>query len=385
MEQAFIQKIIACLKNRGISLKFVGGLVRDHFLDLPKSIDNIDIDCAVDKPIEKVYDVLKQARFHINTMAMHYGTLTLYDKYSSLSVEITALRQDVETFGRRALAAYTPSWMSDAERRDFTINAIYYDTDNGFYDPLNGIKDLKNHRVVFIGDVQKRIKEDYLRILRFFRFLGYFKEPIYDAETLSIIRQSIDGLAFLSKERITNEFFKIIASPYPQNALKRMTECHIWQSLGLKTNIESNYFDFPQGFVVQDIFIFSLWDNDFLKEKLSLPKKILKNIYLFKSLKGIHEAYYYLGGAGALNFAWYQHCIRGVDFFALKDVIAALVKNHSAPKFPLNGHDLENIGIEEKAMGEILKQMKQWWIGEQFKPDKATCLKQVLIYKHNSE
>lgn len=377
-DNPFLHEIITCLKNHNISLKFVGGLVRDHFLCV--SSGNTDIDCAVNKPIEDVYKVLKGIDVHMNTMAMHYGTLTVYDKHHSLSIEITALRQDIEAFGRQAHTAYTASWTTDAKRRDFTINAIYYDAENGFFDPLNGIEDLKNQRVIFIGDAQKRIREDYLRILRFFRFLSYFKDPIFDEETLNIIKHNADGLGFLSKERITHELFKIIKSLYPKNGLKKMTECHIWESLGVKSNIESFFFDFPEHFNLQDVLIFSFLDDGFLKNSISLSKKKLKSILLFKNLKNIFEAYYYLGEVGALNFAWYKHCVCNADFFSLSSDIRVLTIDYPSPAFPLNGHDLKNIGIEDKMMGSVLKHVKQWWIEGQFKPDKDACLNKSLIF-----
>ncbi len=371
-----------CLKKNDVALKFVGGFVRDHFLNVVQDIKTIDIDCAVNKPIADIYKILKHHGFYVNTMAMNYGTLILYDRHTSLSVEISALRQDVETMGREARVEYTSSWLEDAKRRDFTINAIYYDPENGFYDPLNGIEDLKMQRVIFIGDPQKRIEEDCLRILRFFRFLGCFKNPIFEEETLTIIRKNLEGLNVLSKERITHELLKIIKSPFHKNSLKMLSTQKVWEALGMKKNIETHYFDFPEGFLAEDVLIFLLCEDFFLTEKLALPKNLMKKIRLFKSLKGIEEAFYYLGEKGALIFAWYHHCINGADFSALECDVMALANKYKSPKFPINGHDLKvDLGHDGKAIGVILKSVKQWWIEQRFNPDKEDCLKQALKYK----
>lgn len=385
MEHSFINEIILCLKKNNVALKFVGGLVRDHFLNVVQELENTDIDCAVNRPIADVYKILKQHGFYINKMAMNYGTLRLYDKHTSLSIEISALREDVETKGREARIKYTSSWLADAKRRDFTINAIYYDAENGFYDPLNGIEDLKKQRVIFIGNPQQRIKEDCLRILRFFRFLGYFKNPSFEEETLTIIRQNLENLNLLSKERITHELLKIIKSPFHKYSLKMLTTQKIWEAIGMKENIETDYLNFPEVFVEQDVLIFLFCEDVFLTEKLVLPKKLMKKILFFKSLNSIEEAYYYLGKKGALIFSWYQHCINGADFCALEREVIAIANKYKSPKFPINGHDLKlNLGQDGKATGVILKIVKQWWIEQRFNPDKEDCLKKAQNIKDYS-
>ena len=186
-----------------IAARFVGGCVRKHFSD--DEIDDIDIATILSS--DEIKEKFKNTNFKIIDTGIKHGTITLISE--KLKLELTTLRKDLETDGRHAKVEYIDSWQLDSERRDFTINAIYLDINGNIFDPQNGKSDLKNKIVKFIGDPQKRIEEDYLRIIRFIRF-----KIMYDFEleptTCTAIKLNLNGVKKLSKERILAELYKIL-------------------------------------------------------------------------------------------------------------------------------------------------------------------------------
>ena len=160
--------VLAVLNGDGVETRAVGGAVRNALLGLPVT----EIDLATTAEPERVIALAEQAGFKAAPTGIDHGTITVIAEGKPF--EITTLRRDVETFGRHAKVAYTTSWEEDAKRRDFTLNALYADRDGNVFDPIGGYEDLQAGRVRFIGDAGARIKEDYLRILRFFRFHAYY-------------------------------------------------------------------------------------------------------------------------------------------------------------------------------------------------------------------
>ena len=185
-------------------LRFVGGCVRK--LINGEIVDDIDLSTNL-KP-EIVIEILKKNNINFYEIGIDHGTITAV--INEKSFEITSLRKDVKTDGRHAQVEYTKSWLEDASRRDFTINAIYADIDGNLFDPFNGKKDLNNGLIEFIGDPATRIQEDYLRILRYIRFfLGYSRNQ-HNKNTVKIIKQNLSGLKQVSKERQLQELKKIV-------------------------------------------------------------------------------------------------------------------------------------------------------------------------------
>ena len=186
-----------------IAARFVGGCVRKHFSN--DEIDDIDIATILSS--DEIKEKFKNTNFKIIDTGIKHGTITLISE--KLKLELTTLRKDLETDGRHAKVEYIDNWQLDSERRDFTINAIYLDINGNIFDPQNGKSDLKNKIVKFIGDPQKRIEEDYLRIIRFIRF-----KIMYDFEleptTCKAIKLNLNGIKKLSKERILVELYKIL-------------------------------------------------------------------------------------------------------------------------------------------------------------------------------
>lgn len=185
----------------------VGGCVRDALMGWPV----VDIDLATVHPPETVKARLAEAGIATLDIGIDHGTVVA--NFGAKQCQITTLRRDVETDGRHATVAFTDDWMADASRRDFTVNALYADLDGNVFDPLGGMTDVEARRVRFIGDAGERIREDALRIMRFFRFHAQFELPEFDQQGLDACRAHFDLLANLSGERIRGELFKILLAP----------------------------------------------------------------------------------------------------------------------------------------------------------------------------
>ena len=183
---------------------FVGGCVRNHL----NNQKVVDIDLASILSPEEIKDRFNKTDIKIIETGVEHGTITLLCNQTKF--EITTLRKDIKTDGMHAEVLFTDNWLNDSSRRDFTINSIYMNRYGKIFDPQNGVKDLKNHIVKFIGDPGQRIEEDYLRIIRFIRFSIQYQNKIDDA-TLKAIKLNLSGIKLLSKERILNEIFKILS------------------------------------------------------------------------------------------------------------------------------------------------------------------------------
>jgi len=186
-----------------VTARFVGGCVRKHLTN--DKVDDIDI--ATILSVEEIKEKFKDTNFKVIETGIKYGTVTLVSK--NFKLELTTLRKDLETDGRHAEVEYISDWQLDSERRDFTINAIYLDINGNIFDPQIGTVDLKNNNVKFIGDPQKRIEEDYLRIIRFIRFKIMYNSKV-ELTTNNAIKQNLNGIKKISKERILIELYKIL-------------------------------------------------------------------------------------------------------------------------------------------------------------------------------
>ena len=201
-----VKSIFSVLENQDKSnkLMFVGGCVRK--LLNKESVNDIDI--ATNLSPDELKNILRENNINFIETGIAHGTITVV--INKIKFEITTLRKDVSTDGRHANVEFISDWEMDAKRRDFTINAIYSDLKGAIYDPLDGLKDLKNGIVKFIGDPNERIKEDYLRILRYFRFYTQYSNHQHDIEIIQAIKKNLNGIRKISKERILDELFKIL-------------------------------------------------------------------------------------------------------------------------------------------------------------------------------
>ncbi|MDU8910883.1 CCA tRNA nucleotidyltransferase [Aestuariicoccus sp. MJ-SS9] len=212
------QRVLNLLTDAGHQALVVGGCVRNALLGVPVS----DVDIATDAVPERVIALAEAAGLKPVPTGIDHGTVTVVTEGEGL--EVTTFRKDVETDGRRAVVHYSTRIEDDALRRDFTMNALYARADGTVIDPLGGLPDLEARKVRFIEDATTRIREDYLRTLRFFRFTAWYADPEtgFDADALAAIADTLDGLETLSRERIGGEVMRLLGAPDPAQAVAIM-------------------------------------------------------------------------------------------------------------------------------------------------------------------
>ena len=217
--------VIRALRAAGAEVRFVGGCVRDAIVKRPVG----DIDIAMADPPERVMQLLEAAGIKAIPTGISHGTVTAIAE--SRKFEITTLRRDVETDGRHARVEYIDDWVADARRRDFTINALSSTPDGDVYDPLGGLDDLGQGRVLFVGMPRERIEEDLLRLLRFFRFQAAYGRPPADPEALAACRIMAPRLSELSGERVRGEMFHILLAPDPADTVVLMRGVGVFDAI----------------------------------------------------------------------------------------------------------------------------------------------------------
>lgn len=370
-----VMTVLGGLKDTPEAL-FVGGCVRNTLLSKPVA----DIDIATIHRPDKVMQILLDAGIRAIPTGLEHGTVTalIEDKI----FEITTLRRDVETDGRHAVIAFTDKWEKDAERRDFTINSLLASHDGKIFDPTgHGIADIQKRRVVFIGQPEQRIAEDYLRILRFFRFHGQYGKGDPDAESLNACRAHADKLKKLSRERVTQEFFKILSLSTASDILEWMNGAGVMSSVRVPTyhvakmeklcKIQTRY-------DAVDIFarlaLLSGFDSERLQEwfvlsnaqksKLALIDKAYKAMSS-PNTKKIRALVYEFGNEVATQTYLLWLAIEDMNP-NLENMDAA--RYWQAPVFPITGNDLMAKGLEPgKYLGKKLKTLEDKWIKSDFK------------------
>ncbi len=207
-----IKILFSIFKNKKIQLRLVGGSIRDALID--REIGDIDSATALEP--NDVLELLDENNIEYDDFAIRYGSIIAYP--NNKKIQITSLREDINQLGRHTSVLFTEDWKKDAARRDFTFNALYLDEDCKLYDYYNGQKDLQAKTIKFIGEIEDRIKEDYLRIFRYFRFLGLFDLPLINKNTQTIVEKYIhESLAVLTNDTIRQEVLKMFNMPYPLN------------------------------------------------------------------------------------------------------------------------------------------------------------------------
>jgi len=388
------QRVFSILKQEKEEVRFIGGCVRDLII---KKTDS-DIDLATTIRPKKVLKILKKNKIKTLSAGLSHGTvIALINKKK---FEITTLRKDIKTDGRHAVVEYTKDWVIDSKRRDFTINAISCDFNGVLYDYHNGINDLKKGKIIFIGDTKKRINEDYLRILRFFRFYAYYGKTNLNKKDLTICKNFSFFLRKLSAERIYLEFKKILESDYPYQILKLMKKNNILKNIIFgKLNLEriKNLEKFNKKKKFLDFYlklsailpenIDSLKKNiNFLKlpnEEADKIKKIFLNKKKFRlktTKNDILKSTYVLGKNLFIDLVIFDCIKRKRNNKSLKEYMYAinLAKRAKLPKFPIRGKDVLNLGIQSGPyVGKILQKIEKWWMKNDFKPNKKECITKI--------
>ena len=304
------------------------------------------------------------------------------------------MRKDIITYGRKAKVKFTSSFELDAERRDFTINAIYAGLEGNIYDPHNGCEDLSKNIVKFIGVPEKRIFEDRLRLLRYFRMVGLYssKKQQLDISSLNASIQNFYHIEILAKERINIEFFKLIVSENAVFSLTLLKKNNLLDFLvkGLQqiSIIElKNLTNLPKEKLVRISFLIikSKINIADLQKQLKISKadiKLLKRVCLTnKIIKSEDEAksYKYFNGKQATLIRYTViNCIKDIK---LDNRVLNVIERWTIPKLPINGNDVLKIKkIKKINIGKILKLIEEWWVRENFKPNKAECLNKLKSY-----
>ena len=391
-------KLINSYSNES-EVRFVGGCVR-------KLINNEvvdDIDLSTNLRPEKVIEILKNYNINFYETGINHGTVTavINDK----SFEITSLRKDIKTDGRHAQVEYTKDWLDDASRRDFTINAIYSDIEGNLFDPFNGKNDLNNGLIKFIGDPAIRIKEDYLRILRYIRFSLVYSKNQHDKNTLKIIKQNLSGLKIVSKNRQLQELKKIISIKdfNKINLDKYLKELFLLIFPEIKlinriNNLDNLKNDILRNksfeFILSILLIDNSEDCDYFIYKYNLSNKEKDKINLLKSIFSKEPDLEYFTKDNLLKILLQKGKENLIDILDFKILISKKNKdqlldiknffnNCEIPEMPVKAKDLiVKFQLKEgKLLGSILREIEEQWLNNNFKIS-DTQIENIVKSKH---
>ena len=399
MTRAATQAVLKALGDAGATARFVGGSVRDAVIGRAVG----DVDMATDAAPEAVVAALEAAGLKAVPTGLAHGTITAVasDESGTHHFEITTLRHDVETDGRRATVAFTDDWAADAARRDFTMNALFMDVDGTIYDPCGGLKDAKAGRVRFVGEPAKRIDEDVLRLLRYFRFFAHYDRLPADQAALKACRDAAYRLPSLSGERLRQELLKLLGASDPGAACALMEEAQIFPHLLPEASALARLLALPGlerrcgarrdpmrrlaalievGQVgAEQVAVRLRFSN---AEKTRLVALCAPELPVMGALKGVmlNRVLYKLGGPLVRDLAliaWAAEQAKGAaDDRAYMRIIAA-ADCWGAKDFPLKGDDVLRLGLGGAAIGNALALAEDWWIERGFAPDRAALLQEL--------
>ena len=356
--------------------RFVGGCVRNALIGAP--VDDIDIATTL-KP-EETDKAIRAAGLKAVPTGMAHGTVTAVTERTPF--EITTLRRDVSTDGRNATVAFTDDWAEDAGRRDFRLNALYADADGVVFDPTgHGIADAAAGRIVFVGDPETRITEDYLRILRFFRFFAWYGQGDPDAAALVACRKLAPGMTRLSAERVSRELMKLLAAPDPRPAMAVMGSARVLGQV-LPEAETLDLFDAVVALTDDPVLrLMALIPSDGAVVKAVCARLRLPNstrdrlvdaalarpdVTLSMSDAATRAVIYRRGGRAvmdALVRAWAEASGRGDEARRL----LGLVETWTPPVLPVGGRQLARLGVEPgPETGRLLKAFEARWIADDF-------------------
>jgi len=365
-------------------VKFVGGCVRKAILG--ENIDDIDLATSL-KPEEVKIKLLRNNVKVFDTGILH-GTITA--AINEKKFEITTLRRDVATDGRHASVKFTQNWAEDSLRRDFTINAIYSDIEGRIFDPHGGINDLKNGEIKFIGSPEERIQEDYLRILRYFRFFIQYSKVNHDSHTILSIKRYINGINKISNERIYSEINKTLKVKNIYNLFSNKISKEIilnifpqfkyyerLKNINILGNILNNKHN--SNLILFLLIIDQSSEYEYFCHKYKLShtlKKQMKNISEnFLNLK--NEKFFTKENIKKIIYLSNRDYVKDLSLFSIflnkkikKEQIEEqinYIKTCVVPKFPISGEDLKKEGYKTgPALGKKLKSLEEQWINNNF-------------------
>ncbi|WP_312165981.1 CCA tRNA nucleotidyltransferase [Phenylobacterium sp.] len=375
--------------------RFVGGAVRNALLGQP--VDDVDIACTLTP--EEATKALRGAGIKVAPTGVDHGTVTAI--VGGAPFEVTTLRRDVETYGRRAVVAFTTDWAEDAQRRDFTMNAVYADREGNLTDPTgSGVADAKAGRLVFVGDPATRIAEDSLRILRFFRFLAWYGKGEPDAAALAACEAGRGLMANLAAERVAKELLKLLAAYDPRPAVALMARTGVLTDL-LPSASDLTAFERLVEVETEQLFgcdpllrLATLLPNNEIgagqaaealrlsndqRDRLVAAMGRTPRITSWMSPRESRRAVYRIGVqtfSDRIKLAWARsersaatHQWRG---------LLALAESWTPPPFPLSGEDVIKSGVPKGPMvGQVLREVEDWWIDHDFIDDKFSAIEKL--------
>jgi poly(A) polymerase len=388
MREPATRAVLDALGKAGIAARFVGGCVRDAILDR----EIADIDLATPARPVAVVAALEKAGIKAVPTGIAHGTVTAVVTAPGppRHFEITTLRRDVETYGRHAKVAFDADWAEDAARRDFTINAIYLDPDGTLHDPVGGLSDLAAHRVRFVGEAPKRIEEDVLRVLRYYRFEARFGGGAGDTAARAACRAAVPLLPKLSAERVARELMRLLAVPNPVPTLRMMANDGVLPAIlpeakrpdGLERLIALE----PQPDPLRRLAALAEIDAagaeaiaDRLRVSNAERERLLGLVRPWPldpsgDARAQRRALYRLGAERYRDLALLFAAEGRVDA-ARRDELLELAAAWKPPGFPLKGRDVTALGIPQgPRVGELLEAVRQWWEEADFAADRAACL-----------
>ncbi len=375
------QAVFDMLERGGFQAWAVGGCVRNALLDQPVT----DVDIATDALPEQVIELAESAGLKSVPTGLEHGTITVVSGHTGY--EITTFRRDVRTDGRHAQVVFSDDLEQDAHRRDFTMNALYANRHGQIRDPLEGLADLRARRVRFIDDPHARIREDYLRILRFFRFHAWYGDPQngIDRDGLSACAELAEGIERLSRERIGTEMRKLLAAPDPAPSVAAMEQAGVLHrilpgasshSLAVLVHMETEIDEAPRW--LRRLACIGGADA---KDRLRLSRVEARQLALLTQESGTDT--------GLAELAFRHGADLAVDVVLLRATMAGTPPTpdvrtraeHAAQQvFPLGGHDITGVDSGPE-LGKILKRLERRWIDSGFSLDRQELLETVPTHK----
>lgn len=390
--------VVAALEaagGRGCA-RFVGGCVRDAVMRRPVH----DIDIATPLTPTQVMAALEVAGLRAVATGIEHGTVTaLVGK--APGIEVTTLRRDVETDGRRAVVAFSTDWAEDAERRDFRLNALYAEPDGTVHDPTGGgLEDARAGRIVFVGDAEMRLREDYLRILRFFRFNAWFGRGEPDRDGLAACERMREGLRTLSAERIAKELLRLLGADDPRAVVRTMAAVGVLGEL-LPGALDLRRFEGLVAIESDQLFetdaelrLAALLPDDrdavadackrlklsnALRERLLASASDAARLTSWMSPREIRRAIYRLGAQAfrdRVKLAW-AASDRPVTTPQWR-MLSVYPATWTIPPFPLSGEEIKTAGVPEGPLvGAVRREIEDWWIDLDFTTDSMAAVERL--------
>lgn len=375
-----LQRVMTAIAEAGGEARVAGGAVRNDLLGEPVT----EVDLATSLTPEQVTEACTAKGMSVHPTGIDHGTVTVVSDHHPF--EVTTLRHDTETFGRRATVTFTGDWEADAMRRDFTMNALYCDAQGKVYDFTGGHRDILAKRVIFVGDPEQRIREDYLRILRFFRFHARYGEGQPDAAGLAASVRLRTGLAGLSAERIRQEMFKLMAAKGAVPTLRLMAEQGILSHLLPYTEDWHMLERLPPDPLLRLAAL--------AREPLAMKRRwrlsnqegrrldaIARLVPPSPALREIERkiVLYQTGPeawADLVRIAWARSGA-AMDDEGWDDLLR-LPERWQLPVMPVSGADLLALGMDPgPGIGATLKRLEDWWVASGFPPGKQDLLKRL--------